>query len=84
MLSLRSDSSKSRMQTEGKNRELGNELDFMAHACHSTFGRLGQKNPEFKASLDYIARFKKKGGEKGGAPKVGGCIFTPKTQKKHS
>ena len=49
----------------------------MAHACHSTLGRLGQKSPKFKASLDYKENFKKKGVEDGGGEaRAGGCSCT--------
>lgn len=62
---------------KGKPRELGDELDIAAQACHSTLGRLGQKSPKFKASLDYIENFKKKWVEDGGEEaKAGRCSCT--------
>lgn len=62
---------------EGNPREQGDELNIVARACHSTGGRLGQKSPKFKASLDYIENFKKKGIEDGGEEaEAGGCHCT--------
>lgn len=60
--SLASDSAKPRTQTGQKEqRTKGKKLGVMARAYHPTLRKVGQWNPKFKASLDYIVRFKKKG-----------------------
>lgn len=61
------------LRQDRKNKELRDKkLGVVAPAYHPTLRKVGQWNPEFKASRDYIVRFKKKGVKKEGGegPKV--------------